>query len=153
MTKTSSGKSFGNNRLLFIGNEGKRLLDSFGNGARTTTFGVDEYPISFTFRKYNSVGLPDELVPTQGTNATEVDDPCAGLYSIIKKGRPQILDAVRAYDPRSTNLVHRANATGRVKVANRYVNHPSQIGDVVDVPVPIDRFLWNIELVLINTFR
>jgi len=74
------------------------------------------------------------------------------LDSIIKKGRPQILDVVRAYDPRSTNLVHRANATGRVEVANGDVNHPSQVGDVVDVPVPIDRFLWNIELVPKDTF-
>jgi len=138
---------------LVVGDESECRFDPFGNGAGSPALGVYEDPIGFAFRKYNSVGSPHEFVPPQGTNATEVDDPCAGLDSIIKKGRPQILDVVRAYDPRSTDSVHRIRRAGGSKMPNGDVNHPSQVGDVVDVPVPIDRFLWNIELVLINTFR
>ena len=47
--------------------------------------------------------------------------------------------------------MHRGRRAGGPEVANGNVDHPSNVGDIVDVPIPIDRRLWNCELVSINT--
>jgi hypothetical protein len=78
--------------------------------------------------------------------------PTCELERVRRQRRASILDVMRTHDPRRVGRVHRVQAADDGEVPYGGVLHPLNVGDVVDVSVPIDHVLRDRELGAVNRF-